>query len=73
MAFWHKVLGSLVDKIKMIYNTIFAKSFSRYEQKKLGYGALVGFLMIVLSLCTVFKPYLGPLHDCEYLNFSSAM
>ncbi|CAJ2675975.1 unnamed protein product [Trifolium pratense] len=47
----------------MIYQTIFAKSFSRYEQKKLGYGALVGFLLIVLSLCTVFKPYLGPLHD----------
>ncbi|CAK8579707.1 unnamed protein product [Lathyrus sativus] len=47
----------------MIYNTIFAKSFSRYEQKKLGYGAFVGFLLIVLSLCTVFKPYLVPIHD----------
>ncbi|KAI5382743.1 alpha-1,3-arabinosyltransferase XAT2 [Lathyrus oleraceus] len=47
----------------MIYNTIFAKSFSRYEQKKLGYGAFVGFMLIVLSLCTVFKPYLVPTHD----------
>ncbi|RHN43875.1 putative protein O-GlcNAc transferase [Medicago truncatula] len=46
----------------MIYNTIFAKSFSRYEQKKLGYGAFVGFLLIVLSLC-IFKPYLGPIYD----------
>ncbi|RDX62407.1 hypothetical protein CR513_59270, partial [Mucuna pruriens] len=46
----------------MIYNTILAKSFSRYEQKRLGYGAFVSCLLIVLSLCTVFKPYLGPLH-----------
>ncbi|XP_010279413.1 PREDICTED: uncharacterized protein LOC104613333 [Nelumbo nucifera] len=43
------------------YNAIFAKSFSRNEQKKLGCGALAVFLMIVLSLCTVLKPYLGPL------------
>ncbi|KAJ1437825.1 Glycosyltransferase 61 [Sesbania bispinosa] len=47
----------------MMYDTIFAKSFSRYEQKRLGYGAFVGFLLILLSLCTVFKPYLGPIHD----------
>ncbi|KAK2437679.1 Glycosyltransferase family 61 protein [Trifolium repens] len=47
----------------MIYNTIFAKSFSRYEQKKLAYGAFVGILLIVLSLCTVFKPYLDPIYD----------
>ncbi|MED6156013.1 hypothetical protein PIB30_010944 [Stylosanthes scabra] len=51
----------------MIYNSIFAKSFSRYEQKKLGYGALVACLLILFSLCTVFKPYIniGPIHDCE--------
>ncbi|XP_057415295.1 beta-1,2-xylosyltransferase XYXT1-like [Lotus japonicus] len=47
----------------MTYNTIFARSFSHYEQKRLGYGAFVGFLLMVLSLCTVFKPYLGPIHD----------
>ncbi|KAK7358179.1 hypothetical protein VNO77_00103 [Canavalia gladiata] len=46
----------------MIYDTILAKSFSRYEQKRLGYGAFVSCLLIVLSLCTVFKPYLGPIH-----------
>ncbi|ESW32488.1 hypothetical protein PHAVU_002G326500 [Phaseolus vulgaris] len=46
----------------MIYDTVLAKSFSRYEQKKLGYGAFVSCLFIVFSLCTVFKPYLGPVH-----------
>ncbi|XP_027343249.1 alpha-1,3-arabinosyltransferase XAT2 [Abrus precatorius] len=53
----------------MIYDTIFAKSFSRYEQKRLGYGAFVSFLLIVLSLCTVFKPYLGPIHDLNLKLF----
>ncbi|XP_061374581.1 alpha-1,3-arabinosyltransferase XAT3-like [Gastrolobium bilobum] len=47
----------------MVYHTIFAKSFSRYEQKRLGYGAFAGCLLLVLSLCTVFKSYLGPIHD----------
>ncbi|KAK2383773.1 Glycosyltransferase family 61 protein [Trifolium repens] len=47
----------------MIYNTIFAKSFSRYEQKKFAYGAFVGILLIALSLFTVFKPYLDPIYD----------
>ncbi|BAT72664.1 uncharacterized protein HKW66_Vig0258220 [Vigna angularis] len=46
----------------MIYDTVLAKSFSRYEQKRLGYGAFVSCLFIVFSLCTVFKPYLGPVH-----------
>ncbi|KAK7320142.1 hypothetical protein RJT34_04876 [Clitoria ternatea] len=46
----------------MIYDSIFAKSFSRYEQKRLGYGAFLSCLLIVFSLCTVFKPYLVPLH-----------
>ncbi|WJX52738.1 hypothetical protein P8452_38816 [Trifolium repens] len=49
----------------MIYNTIFAKSFSRYEQKKFAYGAFVGILLIALSLFTVFKPYLDPIYDYE--------
>ncbi|KAK6261397.1 hypothetical protein QUC31_007213 [Theobroma cacao] len=46
---------------KMMYDTIFARSFSRYDQKKLSYGAFLGCLLIALSFCTVFKPYLGPL------------
>ncbi|KAF8022559.1 hypothetical protein BT93_F0158 [Corymbia citriodora subsp. variegata] len=45
----------------MTYEAILTRSFSRYEQKKLGYGALVGCLLIFLSFFTVFKPYLGPL------------
>ncbi|XWS50782.1 hypothetical protein CRYUN_Cryun12cG0118300 [Craigia yunnanensis] len=46
---------------KMMYDTIFARSFSRYDQKKLGYGAFLGCLLMALSFCTFFKPYLGPL------------
>ncbi|KAB2012000.1 hypothetical protein ES319_D09G058700v1 [Gossypium barbadense] len=46
---------------KITYETIFARSFSRYDQKKLGYGAFLGCLLIALSFCIVFKPYLGPL------------
>ncbi|KAL4320626.1 Protein O-linked-mannose beta-1,4-N-acetylglucosaminyltransferase [Arachis hypogaea] len=60
----------------MMYNSIFAKSFSRYEQKKLGYGAFVGCLIIVLSLCTVFKPYIGPIHVLKlklYVSFDTKM
>ncbi|XP_022754955.1 uncharacterized protein LOC111303156 [Durio zibethinus] len=51
---------------KTMYDTIFARSFSRYDQKKLGYGAFLGCLLIALSFCTVFKPYLGPLPVCKY-------
>ncbi|GMJ13521.1 hypothetical protein like AT3G18180 [Hibiscus trionum] len=46
---------------KMMYDTIFARSFSRYDQKKLGYGAFVGCLLIAFSFCIVFKPYLAPI------------
>ncbi|XVF50539.1 hypothetical protein PTKIN_Ptkin04bG0109200 [Pterospermum kingtungense] len=46
---------------KMMYDTILARSFSRYDQKKLGYGAFLGCLLIALSFCTVLKPYLGPI------------
>ncbi|KAK9278782.1 hypothetical protein L1049_028360 [Liquidambar formosana] len=45
----------------MMYETIFAKSFSRYEQKKLGYAAVFGSLSITLGICIVFKAYFGPL------------
>ncbi|KAI4347228.1 hypothetical protein L6164_008058 [Bauhinia variegata] len=47
----------------MVYDTILARSFSRYEQKRLGYGAFAVCLLIILSIYTVFKPYLGPIHD----------
>lgn len=45
----------------MMYDTILARSFSRHDQKKLGCGAFVGCLIIAFSVCTVFKPYLGPI------------
>ncbi|KAJ0104720.1 hypothetical protein Patl1_19729 [Pistacia atlantica] len=45
----------------MKYDSILARSFSRYEQKKFRYGALFGCLLVILSFCTVFKPYFGPL------------
>ncbi|OMO60078.1 hypothetical protein COLO4_33954 [Corchorus olitorius] len=42
---------------KVMYDTIFARSFSRSDQKKLGYAAFLGCLLIALSFCLVFKPY----------------
>ena len=53
----------------MMYETIFARSFSRYEQKKLGYGAFAGCLIIGFTIFTVFKPYLGPLPVCKFLKY----
>ncbi|KAG6627570.1 beta-1,2-xylosyltransferase XYXT1-like [Carya illinoinensis] len=44
-----------------MYNGLLAKSFSKHERKRFGYGAFFGCLLIALSICTVFKPYLGPL------------
>ncbi|KAJ0048774.1 hypothetical protein Pint_16940 [Pistacia integerrima] len=44
-----------------MYDSILARSFSKHEQKKLGYVAIFCCFLIVLSFCTVFKPYLGPL------------
>ncbi|KAK4843122.1 hypothetical protein QYF36_004224 [Acer negundo] len=40
----------------MLYDSIFARSFSKQEQKKLRYGVLIGFLLIAFIFCTVFKP-----------------
>ncbi|XP_062157561.1 alpha-1,3-arabinosyltransferase XAT3 [Alnus glutinosa] len=45
----------------MMYDDLLARSFSKHEQKRLRYGAFLGCLLIALSFCTVFKPYLGPL------------
>lgn len=46
-----------------MYNYIFARSFKKREQKQLKFKwmALVCFSLIALSLCAMFKPYLGPL------------
>lgn len=46
------------DKEKiLVYDSILARSFSRYEQKKLGYGAFVCCLLIAFAFCAFFKPY----------------
>ncbi|PIA35656.1 hypothetical protein AQUCO_03500185v1 [Aquilegia coerulea] len=54
----------------MEYNTIFAKSFSRYEQKKFGFTAFLGSLIILLSIFTVFKP---SFHRLPILNLRVSM
>ncbi|XP_043702793.1 alpha-1,3-arabinosyltransferase XAT2-like [Telopea speciosissima] len=46
---------------KTAYDTIFAKSFSQYEQKKFGYGALIGCFIITFSFFTILKPQLSSL------------
>ncbi|KAL1819387.1 hypothetical protein ACET3Z_014256 [Daucus carota] len=40
----------------MLYDPIFSKSFSRFEQQKIGRFAFLGCAVIALSICTVFKP-----------------
>uniref|UniRef100_A0A6N2M0M8 Glycosyltransferase 61 catalytic domain-containing protein n=1 Tax=Salix viminalis TaxID=40686 RepID=A0A6N2M0M8_SALVM len=47
----------------MKYQTLLARSFSKHEQKKLGYWAL--FLFIALSFFINFKPFMGPLSVCN--------
>ncbi|XP_058087925.1 alpha-1,3-arabinosyltransferase XAT2-like [Magnolia sinica] len=42
------------------YDVRFIKSFGRYDQTKIGYGAIVGCLLISLSFLAVFRPYLSP-------------
>ncbi|KAJ6977072.1 beta-1,2-xylosyltransferase XYXT1-like isoform X2 [Populus alba x Populus x berolinensis] len=54
----------------MMYDTVLARSFSKHEQKRLGYWALIACLFIVLSFFTIFKPYLGPL---QVLNLRLSM
>lgn len=53
-----------------MYDSILARSFNKHEQRRLKYGAFVSCFLLFLSLCTVFKPYLGPIHDCESSNIS---
>ncbi|XP_026386911.1 uncharacterized protein LOC113282171 isoform X2 [Papaver somniferum] len=40
----------------MKYKAVFANSFSRHEQKKFGYGAFAGCLIIILTSFVVYKP-----------------
>ncbi|KFK39152.1 hypothetical protein AALP_AA3G207000 [Arabis alpina] len=49
----------------LLYDTIFARSFGKNDQKRLGYGAFIASLLFVFTLCTVFKPYLSPLPIVE--------
>ncbi|KAB2001351.1 hypothetical protein ES319_D12G296400v1 [Gossypium barbadense] len=58
---------------KIMYDTIFARSFSRYDQKKLGYGAFLACFLIALSFSTVFKPYLGPLTVNKRLSINDGL
>ncbi|KAJ6411282.1 hypothetical protein OIU84_007945 [Salix udensis] len=45
----------------MKYQTLLARSFSKHEQKKLGYWELLACLFIALSFFINFKPFMGPL------------
>lgn len=63
----------VLQSTKMTYEAILARSFSRYEQRKLRYGALIGCLLIFLSFFTVFKPYLGPLPICKCLTLCAVV
>ncbi|KAL0743459.1 hypothetical protein Bca4012_084972 [Brassica carinata] len=49
----------------LLYDTILARSFSKSQQKRLGYGAFIACLFFVFTLCTVFKPCLSPLPAVE--------
>lgn len=55
----------LLRLAKMIYDSVLGRSFSKQEQKKLGYWAFVACLFIALSFFTNFKPFLGPLSVCK--------
>ncbi|KAF3438628.1 hypothetical protein FNV43_RR21391 [Rhamnella rubrinervis] len=56
-----------------MYDSILARSFSKHEQKKLGYGALICCLLIAFFFCSLFKPYLGPLPALNNLQVSMAV
>ncbi|KAK9096444.1 hypothetical protein Sjap_021941 [Stephania japonica] len=60
---------------EMEYKAIFAKSFSRDERRKLGYGAFIGCLILLFSFFTVFRPSLEQLRPILnlQLNVSSGM
>ncbi|XP_015882942.3 beta-1,2-xylosyltransferase XYXT1 [Ziziphus jujuba] len=43
-----------------MYDSMIAKSFSKHEQKKIGYGGFVCSFFIVFCFFTLLVPYLGP-------------
>ncbi|KAG7577698.1 Glycosyltransferase 61 [Arabidopsis thaliana x Arabidopsis arenosa] len=50
-----------MTKKDLLYDSILARSFSKTDQKRLGFGAFIASLLFVFTLCTVVKPYLSPL------------
>lgn len=77
--FWTKgvcyLYISLSSRKKIMYNSILARSFSRLEQKRLGYGAFICSLFVLLFLCSLLKPHFGLLRPtCKLfhllLNFT---
>ncbi|CAH8370299.1 unnamed protein product [Eruca vesicaria subsp. sativa] len=49
----------------LLFDTILTRSFSKNQQKRLGYGAFIACLFFVSTLCTVFKHCLSPLPTME--------
>ncbi|WOG96310.1 hypothetical protein DCAR_0415645 [Daucus carota subsp. sativus] len=56
----------------MMYKSIFARSFSEHEQKKMGCGAFIGCLIIAFCICAFFSPSLAPLPTRE-LKFATGI
>ncbi|CAL9221306.1 unnamed protein product [Arabidopsis halleri] len=50
-----------MTKKALLYDSILARSFSKTDQKRLGFGAFIASLLFLFTLCTVVKPYLSPL------------
>ncbi|CAH8260917.1 unnamed protein product [Arabidopsis lyrata] len=50
-----------MTKKDLLYDSILARSFSKTDQMRLGFGAFIASLLFVFTLCTVVKPYLSPL------------
>ncbi|KAL1819388.1 hypothetical protein ACET3Z_014257 [Daucus carota] len=56
----------------MMYKSIFARSFTEHEQKKMGRGAFIGCLIIAFCICALFNPSLAPLPTRE-LKFATGI
>lgn len=54
----------------MTYETIFSRRFSKHDQKKIGSGAIICFFLMAFTLCSVFKPYIGPLPPSKCMHYS---
>ncbi|EFH59376.1 hypothetical protein ARALYDRAFT_479312 [Arabidopsis lyrata subsp. lyrata] len=57
-----------MTKKDLLYDSILARSFSKTDQMRLGFGAFIASLLFVFTLCTVVKPYLSPLPIGKSLN-----